>query len=253
LSGNDGPRVRVVTCANVRRGHDGDHAWVRCQDDRRRIYACGGQVSRQEETAVRTTILRSATIAVAAIAVLGIAGCAVHEQVAAPGAGASVSYDDPPTTAEVADHNQADVTYVTSAVLLRQQAVEIANLATSTGTRPALSALAGLAMRIAQDQQPSLPTLSGLLAKWGQPTPSAADTSGQVAGLIADSDIASLKTATGTAFSTLWVHDMTANLTAALNAANSEQTSGTSAAAKQVATDWATELQSELSTLKSLG
>jgi uncharacterized protein (DUF305 family) len=196
---------------------------------------------------VRTTAI-AAVVGAAAITVLGLTGCASHEEAAAAGAGESVSYDEPPTaapTTAVADHSTADVSYVTTAVLLHQQIVDAANLATTSATS---SRITTFAAKLVQDTQPPVTTLTGLLTQWGQPAPS-----GKVQGGLSDADVTALKAAKGSAFNTLWVHDVTADLTSALDASTAEATNGTDPTVKQAAGSWATALQSELSTVKSLG
>jgi uncharacterized protein (DUF305 family) len=213
---------------------------------------------------VRTTAIRGTAAAVLLSAtVLGLAGCVNAEKAAPAGAGDSVSYGAAPTTtappsasgsatppsgqaanSTSADHNQADVTFARQGVLLRQQAVTMANLAANSTNAQVRS----LGEKISQDTE-SATTMTGWLSQWGQPAPSS---SGTGAGVLSAGQLQQLSAAKGTAFDMQWLQFMGANLTAARQAATTEQAGGKDSQAKQFATTWAATLKSELSTLTGI-
>ena len=209
-----------------------------------------------------TAVLLSAT---ALGLVGGLSGCANHEVAAPPGAGESTSYGMPPsstaTTAPAgstgtttlpahvgAVHNQADVTFLDSVVLLRQQGTQLATLGSTQATNPKLKTLAGT---LAQEQSVPTDTLTSWRPQWNQPAPSVGTT--QVSGLLSTAELSQLQTLTGATFDTKLVRDLVANHQAVLNAANTELTAGTSQQAKQVAQNLVTSEQADLGQLNGLG
>lgn len=217
---------------------------------------------------MRTTAIRSTAAAVLLSAtVLGLAGCVNAEQPAPPGAGDSVSYGPPitsapattspsasPTTspsattaAQTADHhNAADVTFAKQALLLRQQAVSLADAAGTASVSDQVKALAG---QISKD--PVAPrTLTNWLTGWNQaiPTPG----SEQVAGVLSTSQLHQATAAQGTAFDMHWLQYMKANLASARQVAAAEQAHGANAQAKQLAKQWAGLLRTEAAKLAAI-
>lgn len=214
---------------------------------------------------MRITAIRGTAAAVLlSAAVLGLAGCVNAEQSAPPGAGQSQSFGPAPTTAAPtsttspggsvapvstgADHNAADVTFATQAVQLRDQAATLATKATTASTDARVQALA---TTIAGDVTPSVNTMNGWLAQWGQPA--AGSVPGQVVpGLLTSAQVQQLESATGTPFDMQWLQAMRGNLQASKTIATTEASKGSNAAAKQAAQQWVTELTSELSKLSAI-
>ena len=216
------------------------------------------------------TIRNTATAMLLSATVLGLAGalsgCANHEEAAAPGAGDSVSYGMPPATTAAAaasgaateptaaptradaTHNQADVTFLNSVVLLRQQAVQLGFLGASNATGTNLKTLA---TTISGERYPALDTLIGWLTQWGQPTPSA--TTSQVTGLLTSAQITQLQGLKGTAFDGKLVSDLVANHQAVIGAANTEVSTGGNPQAQEVARNLVTLENTELTQLNALG
>ena len=200
---------------------------------------------------------------------LGLAGCVNAEKPAAPGAGESVSYGPPPSSApattttpaatstsgatgsptQTADkHNQADVTFAEQAVLLRQQALTMATVAGSASTSAQIKSLAG---QIVKDTVPDAGALTTALTQWGQNVPSA--DSANLPGVLTSTQMAQLTSAKGTAFDMHWLQYMRANLQAAQSASAAEQSAGASAQAKQIAQQWASVAKSELGKVNAIG
>lgn len=188
---------------------------------------------------MRTTAIRGTAVAVLLSATaLGLSGCVNAEQPAPAGAGDSVSYGPPPSTAPVAadtQHNQADVTFVTQAVLLHQQVVSMAYLAGTGSTDPKLKALA---TEITSDQTPQVNTLIGWLTQWHQTIPT-----------VDNSQTSQLQALKGASFNTEWTNDVRANLGNSQQAVSAELAQGSSAEAKQVAQQWSAIVRTELTKL----
>jgi uncharacterized protein (DUF305 family) len=210
---------------------------------------------------VRTTAIRGTTAAVLiSAAVLTLAGCVNAERSAPAGAGASQSYGPAPTTSSVpsttgsaipasagTQHNASDVTFVDQALPLRQQAITLANTASRVSTNAQIRTLA---TQLAADTLPSVTTMTGWLAQWGQPVPAAVP--GQVPGLLTDAQVQQLNAANGTAFDMQWLQGIHGNLTAAQQAANTETSKGANPASKQLAQQWAAQLRTELTQLTAI-
>lgn len=202
-----------------------------------------------------TAVLLSATVLGLTA---GLSACAVHEQAAPPGAGQSQSFGMPapgaggsgvtaPAQAD-AQHNQADVAFVNSVVLLRQQAVQLGYLGKSNATDAKLKTLSGT---FSTEQYPALDTLIGWLGQWGAPSPS--PTATPVSGLLSPADLQQLQGLKGSAFDTKLVADLLANHQAVLAAVNTELSTGSNPQAKQVAQVLGSGEQAEINQLNALG
>jgi uncharacterized protein (DUF305 family) len=221
------------------------------------------------ETDVRTIAIRGTAAAVLLSAtVLGLAGCVNAEKPAAPGAGDSQSFGNLPSSSQpvssppastpaappsgqsstpttTADHhNKSDVAFTKQAVLLRQQALAMANAAAKSSTDSRVRALAG---QISKDAV-SVTTLTTWLSQWGQ----AAPTSNTGAGVLTTSQLHQVTSAKGTSFDMQWLQFMKANLAAARQAASTEQAHGSAAQVKQLAKAWAAAAKSEASKLAAI-
>lgn len=210
---------------------------------------------------VRITAIRGTAAAVLlSAAVLGLAGCVNAEQAAPAGAGESQSYGAAPTSSAAApsgspssasiapgDHNAADVAFVDQAVQLRQQAVALSDKASSVSTSAQVRQLAA---QISGDPIPLVDTLNGWLQQWGQPA--ASSVPGQVPGLLTDSQVKQIESATGTPFDMQWLQGIKGNLTAAQAAATAEVSKGSNSAAKQAAQEWIAEIKGELTKLSAI-
>lgn len=193
--------------------------------------------------------------------VLGLAGCVNAEQAAPPGAGQSVSYGAPPSapagtapsggasanpsTAQTAGHNSADVTFAQQVVLLRQQAIAMANAAGTSSTNAQVKALAS---QITHDAGPSVGVLSNLLVQWNQ---TANDQ--QAPGVLSTTQLQSVTSAKGVAFDMQWLQFMKANLQATQQAVNTENSHGSAQQAKQIAKQWGPALSPEISKISTIG
>jgi uncharacterized protein (DUF305 family) len=221
------------------------------------------------KTDVRTIAIRGTAAAVLLSAtVLGLAGCVNAEKPAAPGAGNGQSFGNLPSSSQPASsapasapaappsgqsstptttaehHNQTDVTFTKHAVLLRQQAVALANAAAKSSTDSRVRALAG---QISKDSV-SVTTLTTWLSQWGQ----AAPTSNTGAGVLSANQLRQATSARGTSFDMQWLQFMKANLAASRQALSTEQAHGSSPQVKQLAKQWAAAARAESSKLAAI-
>lgn len=205
--------------------------------------------------------------------VLGLAGCVNAEKPAPPGAGNSVSYGPPVTTTQSAKpsppatgsanpsapqspttaaqtanhHNDADVTFARQALLLRQQAVALAQAAGTSSVSAQVKALAG---QIGRDPV-STGTLANWLTGWKQTVPTPGTE--QVDGVLSTSQLHQVTAAQGTAFDMQWLQFMKANLASARAVVSAEQAHGANAQATRLAKRWAGLLASEASKIDTIG
>jgi uncharacterized protein (DUF305 family) len=229
---------------------------------------------------VRTNAIRGTVAAVLLSAtVLGLAGCVNAEKPAAPGAGNSVSYGPAPTASQTpttapsttgsasgnpsanpststsvatasqtaARHNAADVTFAKQAVLLRQQALTLANTGKSAGISSQLRALAG---QITTDGAPAVSAPTAWLTDWGLAVPS--PSTFHTTGVLSTTQLAHVTATQGIAFDMQWLQYMKANLAAARQAVATEVAHGTNPQAQQAARHWGPILKTEATKLAAI-
>jgi uncharacterized protein (DUF305 family) len=226
---------------------------------------------------VRTNAIRGTVAAVLLSAtVLGLAGCVNAEQPAPAGSGNSVSYDQPPPTPTTAPttvppssasvpatpptsqggtsasqtaarHNGSDVTFAKQIVLLRQQALTLANTGKSAGISTQLRSLAA---QITTDKAPAVSAPTTWLTSWGLAVPST--TTFHTAGVLSTSQLAHVTATQGIAFDMQWLQYMKANLAASKQAVNTELAHGTNPQAKQAAQQWSGILRTESAKLAAI-
>ncbi len=223
---------------------------------------------------MRTNAIRGTVAAVLLSATaLGLAGCVNAEKPAAPGAGTSVSYDQPPTTPATttpstagsssatppagqtattasqtaARHNAADATFAKQTVLLRQQALTLANTGKSAGISTQLRALS---TQITKDGAPSVSAPTTWLTDWGLAVPS--PSTYHTAGVLSTTQLAHVTATQGISFDMQWLQYMKANLAAAKQAATTEAAQGTNQQAKQAAQQWVSILKTESAKLAAI-
>lgn len=212
---------------------------------------------------MRTTAIRGTAVAVLlSAAALGLAGCVNAEQSAPAGAGQSQSFGPAPTTSAApkttassggtnpsganGSHSSADIAFLDTAVQLRDQAVSLATAASTASTDTRVKTLAG---QIA-NTGPSVTTMSNTLAGWGAPAPTTVP--GQIQGLLTETQVQQIESASGTPFNMQWLQGMKGNLTAAQQAATSEASKGSDPATKQLAQQWVGQLKTQLNSLAAI-
>jgi hypothetical protein len=138
-------------------------------------------------------------LATAAVISLGVSGC-----VASPGDQTVAQTDGGSTATSSFDHN--DIMFAQTMIPHHTQAVELATLALSNTTTPAILDLAG---RIAAAQQPEI----DLMTSWVDSSGMSMDMGSEMSmpGLVSDSDMELIRAATGTDFDALFLTDMIAH------------------------------------------
>ncbi len=148
-------------------------------------------------------------------------------------------------------HNDADVTFATNMVPHHLSAIEMAQLAPTRASDPAVKALA---TRITAAQGPEVTTMAGWLVGWGKPVPDASmsgDMSGK-AGMMSPAEMTSLANSTGPAFDRMWTRMMTAHHQGAVTMARTELTAGANPQAKALAQSVVTSQTAEIVQLQKL-
>lgn len=211
---------------------------------------------------MNTTLTRKpALVLVSAVAALTLAACGSSSDTTATGAtrssaaaAPSVSYGPPAN----GPHNAQDVTFVKDMLPHHSQAVEMADMALTRDTTPAVKALA---QQIKTAQAPEIFAMGGWLTGWGEQVP-AADAMGHSSmsggmsmggtGMMSADEMTALDKATGTEFAKRWLIDMTQHHTGAVQMAQTETTSGQNADAKELAASIISSQTAEIATMKQL-
>ncbi|HEY0697771.1 MAG TPA: DUF305 domain-containing protein [Micromonospora sp.] len=194
----------------------------------------------------RTTMRR--TLAGAAlVALLGLAGCGgAHDGGGHSGAGTPTGSG--PSAQVSADFNDSDVMFAQMMIPHHQQAVEMAELAETRASDPALK---GLAAGIKAAQAPEIATMTGWLTAWGQPlTPGGGHNMSEMDGMVAEKDMAALKAASGAEFDRMFAKLMIEHHEGAIQMARTEKADGANAEARALAEKIAADQAAEVQTLK---
>jgi uncharacterized protein (DUF305 family) len=154
------------------------------------------------------------------------------------------------------EHNAADVEFATNMIPHHAQAVYMAGMAArQAGT----AQVKDLAEGIRAAQAPEIDKMSGWLAEWGEPVPSATYTPGHgghdsmpMPGMMGDEEMASLGAAHGTEFDRMWLQMMISHHQGAISMANSELAEGASAQAKTLASAIITGQSNEIDRMNAL-
>ncbi|MCW3839966.1 DUF305 domain-containing protein [Micromonospora yasonensis] len=160
-----------------------------------------------------------------------------------PAAGASASFGD------------ADVMFAQMMIPHHRQAVAMAELAGSRAADPELKKLAG---QIKAAQAPEIATMTGWLAAWGRPVPSASAGHGMpgmdhgMPGMMSDAEMDKLGAASGTDFDRQFLTMMIAHHEGAITMAKDELARGENPDAKVLAEQIVTAQQGEIDTMKKM-
>jgi uncharacterized protein (DUF305 family) len=199
----------------------------------------------------RTTAAAAALIITAA---LGLAGCGNNSN---PGSMPGMTHAAPSSapsssTASAAQFNNTDVTFATQMIPHHRQAVEMADMATTKATTPAVKQLA-TAIKAGQD--PEIKQLTGWLTSWGKPVPSPMhghDMSGSMPGMMSEDEMSQLGNAKGSMFDRMWTQLMIKHHQGAVAMAKTEQATGKNAAAIALAKKIETAQNAEIATMQRL-
>jgi uncharacterized protein (DUF305 family) len=153
------------------------------------------------------------------------------------------------------DHNSQDVSFAQDMVPHHQQAVTMADLATSQTQNPQIVDLAG---RIKASQTSQITLMTGWLTSWGKkPTEHSGDMSGMAGmagmkGMVSDTDMKALAAASGAEFDRLFVQRMTAHHQGALEMAKAESDAGRFKPAKALADAITADQQREIAEMAGI-
>ncbi|MBL7492781.1 DUF305 domain-containing protein [Frankia sp. AgB1.9] len=184
-----------------------------------------------------------------------------------------------------ADHNAADVTFTQDMIAHHEQAIEMADLADTRASSPAVKTLAH---KIREAQAPEITTMTGWLTSWGEPTAAPSHSGGMnmphsgmpsmpmtpmpsmpmasmpmatsaasiggmsMGGMMSDEDLAKLRDAAGRDFDRMFLTMMIQHHRGAITMATTEQRDGRYGPAKQLATSIATSQTAEIATMQTL-
>ncbi|WP_342775859.1 DUF305 domain-containing protein [Micromonospora pisi] len=176
---------------------------------------------------------------VAALAALILAaGCGDDGGMPTMDHGASKAPTTAASSSATSDFNDSDVMFAQMMIPHHQQAVEMADQATTRAKDPELKSLAA---QIKTAQAPEISTMTGWLTAWGRPTAAPGASGGHDAhgsgmpGMMSEQDITMLTSATGTDFDRKFAEMMIAHHNGAITMAKTEQASGASPQAKEMA------------------
>ena len=143
----------------------------------------------------------------------------------------------PGSTSSSSTFDKADVEFAQQMIPHHRQAVEMAKLASSRASNPAITSLAS---DIEAAQGPEIATMTGWLKGWKQKVPSGTPAKGHgdmtsMPGMMSETDLASLKEATGPAFDKQFLTMMISHHRGAIEMAKSEQVNGKNTSARDLA------------------
>jgi uncharacterized protein (DUF305 family) len=194
----------------------------------------------------------SVTSVIAAAAAAGglLAGCgnAGTGPASAPPAASST------TGAGQQQHNQADIAFLQGMIPHHDQAIAMAQLASTRAASPKVKDLAG---RIQTEQGPEIAQMSALLRSWGAPVP--ATTHGMTGmqpehagmpGMMSSSQMQQLTATTGAGFDRMFLQMMIAHHQGAVTMSQTELTQGSNPTARHLAQQIITAQQAEIEQCK---
>jgi len=150
-------------------------------------------------------------------------------------------------------HSDADTQFAQMMIVHHQGAIEMGELAASKGSTPDVRALG---QRIVAAQGPEIELMSGWLAQWGVPSPTASDHSAmpgmEVGGMSQSNATDQLSGSTGTAFDREFLTLMISHHEGALQMAASEQAHGQSADARNLAAAITTSQTAEIEQMRGM-
>ncbi|MFE0155847.1 DUF305 domain-containing protein [Nonomuraea sp. NPDC059007] len=164
-----------------------------------------------------------------------------------------MSSSAPATTATAsaspsASFNDADVMFAQMMIPHHEQAVEMAELATTRAADPEIKELAS---EIKAAQDPEIQTMKGWLTAWGKPMPSGG-MGHDMPGIMSEADMKQLEGAKGAAFDKKFAELMIAHHNGAIEMARTEQSQGANPEAKALAKAIESAQQSEIAQMRKI-
>ena len=189
---------------------------------------------------------RFSMIALALVAALALAGCGdARDNTSSAGGPTNSSFND------------ADVKFAQSMIPHHQQAVVMAKMAESHASSPDVKSLAA---KIEAAQGPEIATMTGWLKAWGKDVPSADGMGGMdhgaggdgMPGMMGESEMNDLDTATGSGFDRMFLTMMIEHHTGAIEMAKTEQADGQNQDAVALAKKIEADQTAEIAVMKDL-
>jgi uncharacterized protein (DUF305 family) len=202
------------------------------------------------------TPIKTLSIAAALAASLGLAACA---STAAPGNsmpmdhGSSSSMSSAMPSAmpsATADHNQADTMFAQMMIPHHAQAVEMSGIILAKPDMPA--EVTALATKIKAAQAPEIEQMTGWLTGWNLPTMMSGHSGHGMTGMVDNDGINTLKSATGTEASRLFLEQMIGHHEGAIDMAQQEISAGKFPDAVKLGHDIVDAQQAEITQMKQL-
>ena len=160
-------------------------------------------------------------LAILALAVLAACG-SDDDSVVGEGTEATTAASDGAESVDSAEHNDADVKFAQSMIPHHEQAVEMAQLAT---TRADSAKVKDLAVRIEAAQQPEIDTMTAWLEEWNEEIGGAMD-HGEMGGMMSEDDMSQLEAASGAEFDRMFLEMMKEHHQGAIDMAQTELDEG---------------------------
>lgn len=185
-------------------------------------------------------------IALALVAAVALAGCGdAQDSTSSTGGSTSSSFND------------ADIRFAQSMIPHHQQAVVMAKMTGSHASSPDVKSLAD---KIEAAQGPEIASMTAWLNAWGKEVPSADGMGGMdhamggdgMPGMMGESQMNNLDTATGSGFDRMFLTMMIEHHTGAIEMAKTEQTDGQNPDAVALAKKIETDQTAEIAVMKDL-
>ncbi|MDX5570001.1 DUF305 domain-containing protein [Streptomyces sp. ID05-04B] len=212
----------------------------------------------------RTLTRRVAVSAASAVAALVLAACGGDSSGSDSGSTAAAGSASASASASAGvaagAHNAQDVSFAQGMIPHHRQALEMARLATGRASSAQVEALAA---RVEKAQEPEIRTMSGWLTSWGEDVPTSSgsmaesmpgmDHSGSgMPGMMAASDMAALKKASGKDFDAMFLTMMVDHHKGAVDMATAEKKKGAYAPATSLADDIVAAQTAEITDMNKL-
>ena len=152
-------------------------------------------------------------------------------------------------------HNKQDVTFATDMIPHHLQAVQMAKMAPTQASLPAVKTLAD---EIQAAQGPEIETMTQWLKGWGEDVPDGSmdgmdsGSSDSMPGMMSDQTMSDLGAATGDTFDRMWLESMIAHHEGAVQMADTEITDGKDPDAIALAKSIKAAQTAEIATMKKL-
>lgn len=165
------------------------------------------------------------------------------------------SNDPTGSSASAGGHNQQDVSFATDMVPHHLQAVQMAKMAQTQASLPAVRTLAN---EIQAAQGPEIDTMSGWLKSWGEKVPDTSTGgmnmggSDKMPGMMSDQVMTDLAAARGAQFDAMWLRSMISHHQGAVQMADTEITDGRDPRAVALAKSIKAAQTTEMATMKKL-